>query len=168
MAILADVQPLVGGIEAGHVASRVVATSSQYGQVVVEFLSSAWIELLDQVLRASGLRTTTDTPVVIHQIVTGVPGAADQRVSYSVTLTSDGAGAAGGLVTAPTVTFEQSWHTAVAIGSGSVNAGRAVLDGSVTITGAVTDLLAHRDVLLELSRVVASIGPQTAFASPET
>jgi hypothetical protein len=107
------------------------------------FLSGAWLAAFDAMLRADD-RVRSDRPVVVEQIVTGVPTGGD--VHYRLVV--DGSGARLDPEAEPvTVRLTTDYETAAAIARGDENAQSALAAGRMRLGGRVDDLVHVADLL---------------------
>ncbi len=122
----------------------------------MEFLSQEWIAALDRALAP----VTAPAPLVLEQVVTGVPGRGDVR--YQVWFDGDG-GHAGACRRRADVRFTTDYATACAIARGDENAQIALAHGRLQLGGDV-DALAHRsDVLTALGDGAAELRRVTTY-----
>lgn len=102
-----------------------------------EFLTPAWLAEFDAMLRADA-SVRSEQPVVVEQVVTGVPHGDD--VQYRLVLDSSGARLDAGAEPV-TVRLTTDYQTAAAIARGEENAQSALAAGRMRLGGRVEDLV---------------------------
>jgi hypothetical protein len=125
---------------------------------VPEYLSDAWLSAFDDALgqvRALG-------PLVIEQVVTGVPGRGDVR--YVVWFDEQGGHAGHGNARPADVVLRTDYSTAVAIAQGRENAQGALATGRLRLGGEVEALIRNADALAALDDAAAGVRAATSFA----
>jgi hypothetical protein len=139
---------------------------------VPEFLSEMWLRELDLAVRASG-GVCALAPIVIEQVVIGVPGRGEVRYRFQV----DGDGArvttgrtgspdAQGAPGAPDVRMTVDYDTAVAISVGKENAQIALARGRLRLGGNVESLVRRAATLSALDDATATLRADTTYPSP--
>ena len=68
-----------------------------------------------------------------------------------------------GAIDDATVTFIQTWDTAVAIARGELSAQGAFMKGLIRARGDLTQLVTHGDVLAAMDDVLAPLRAQTSY-----
>lgn len=137
---------------------------------MVLFASRAWVERLDQALRA--LKASGPPLRLCYRF-----GAGADIVGYDLLLGEgmraqpwdpDGAHAAEGTgEPAPdTVTISQSLALAQGVACGTVSAQRALLGGDIEVSGPVTALVAWRDCLTRIDGAWVPLRADTEWPEP--
>jgi hypothetical protein len=108
-----------------------------------EFLSGAWLAAFDATLRADD-RVRSERPVVMEQIVTGVPAGGD--VQYRLVVDRSGARLDANAEPV-TVRLTTDYDTAAAIARGEENAQSALAAGRLRLGGRVDDLVHVAELL---------------------
>jgi hypothetical protein len=131
---------------------------------VPPYLSEAWIAALDAAL-ASSERAAALAPVVIEQVVQGVPGAGEVR--YRIWVDAAGAHArrsdAGPETPVPDVRLSTDYPTAVAIARGEQNAQIALGHGRLRLGGNIEVLTRRAAALAALDDVAAALRAETTY-----
>lgn len=134
-----------------------------------EYLSDDWISALDRALAASaGLGALA--PLVVDQVVTGVPGRGDVR--YRISVDGDGAGArpvhgsARDGAPPADIRLTTDYATAVAIARGAQNAQIALAQGRLRIGGNLEAVATYGRVLVALGDVAGELRDATTFPAP--
>ncbi len=145
---------------------------------MAEFLSPTWIQELDRAVRASA-GVSALAPIVIEQVVSGVPGRGEVR--YRIRVGADGAarveelgastdavsGVSGaGLDARPDVRLTTDYGTAVAISRGTENAEIALSHGRLRLGGDVDALVRRAEGLAALDDATAALRGATTYPSP--
>lgn len=129
---------------------------------VPEYLSEEWIADLDAAARSSeALREATESVrlAVQHEITGGPQG----DVAFHVVADHGTLRAAPGEATEPTVTFIQSYDTAVAVAKGELSAQAAFMMGAIRVRGDLPQLVTQHDAFANLEDVFATVRGQTSF-----
>jgi hypothetical protein len=132
---------------------------------MADFLSPEWLAELDAVLR--GLDPSVLGPLVIEQVVEGVPGRGEVRYRLAVrdgrvrARGEDGDVPAG----APTaaVRFTTDYPTAVALARGTENAQHALGAGRLRLGGEITAMISNADGLAQVADVTATLRAVTTY-----
>jgi hypothetical protein len=136
---------------------------------VPEFLSEIWLRELDRAVR-DAVPVSALTPIVIEQVVSGVPGRGEVR--YRLQVGDDGARVAeigrGGDTAldggAPfDVRLTTDYPTAVAISRGQENAQIALARGRLRLGGNVDALVRRSEVLAALDDATAQLRATTTY-----
>jgi hypothetical protein len=130
---------------------------------VPEFLSEIWLRELDRAVRTTA-QVSALAPIVIEQVVSGVPGRGEVRYRLEV-------GDAGASVTeippAPGTPFDvrltTDYATAVAISCGRENAQIALARGRLRLGGNVDTLVRHADALAALDDAMTELRAATTY-----
>lgn len=132
--------------------------------VVARFLSSEWIARLSQMVAEAPPAQLGEALVIQHVITDAPPELSDDgEVTYHVRLDPAGSSAAPGRADGPTVTFTQSYATAVAIASGTGGAQAAFMGGDLRIGGRVDVLVRNQPVVAGLDDLLAPLRADTQF-----
>jgi hypothetical protein len=110
---------------------------------VPEFLSPAWLADLDRRVRAEDA-VRSDDPIVVEQVVTGVPDQGEVR--YRMVVDRSG-GRLDETAEPVTVRLTTDYQTAAAIERGDENAQTALAAGRMRLGGSVDDLVRVAAVL---------------------
>lgn len=107
---------------------------------MVRFLSDAWIERLDAILRSEVSPADEDHPidgeqVVVEQVVTDVVGTPGGVVSYHLVVDGSGARVVAGAADDPDVTLVLDARTATRVARGELNAQQALAAGDGRLRG---------------------------------
>ncbi len=129
-----------------------------------EFLSEIWLAELDQALRGA-VDGSALAPIVIEQVVHGVPGRGEVRYRFRVD--ADGAHVTE-CVTAepPDVRLTTDYATAVAIALGTENAQIALSRGRLRLGGNIDTLVRSAGALGALEDATTSLRGATTYPSP--
>lgn len=130
---------------------------------MLDFLSTEWLDALDQAAAASraALRVDDDhARVVIQQVITG---GSDGGTAYYVLLDDDDVGVRAGQVPDPTLSFTTDHHTARAIARGDESAQVAFIQGRLRVGGDVRALVRHAELLARLDAVFAPVRAETKY-----
>ena len=126
---------------------------------MAEFLSDAWLDALDVALR-SAPPVDVPGPVVIEQLVHGVPGRGDVR--YRVRIDDAGARVDGADGDAA-IRLTTDYATAVAVAQGSESAQAALAAGRLRLGGDVDVLVGAADGLRALADAAARVRSATTY-----
>jgi SCP-2 sterol transfer family len=130
---------------------------------MAEFLSASWIAELDAAARAADALTVAGAPLVVEQVVRGLP---DGDVRYRVRVGSDGArvlGDAAGLDGDPDVILLTDYPTARALHEGRVRAQDALATGQLKVQGRPEVLAKRADLLARLDAAFVPVRARTTF-----
>lgn len=148
---------------------------------MAEFLSPTWIQELDRAVRASA-GVCALAPIVIEQVVSGVPGRGEVR--YRIRVGADGAArveesavptgspsdapsdSPSDVVGRPDVRLTTDYGTAVAISRGTENAQIALAHGRLRLGGDVEALVRQAVGLAALDDATAALRGSTTYPSP--
>jgi hypothetical protein len=128
----------------------------------VRYLSLDWIEELRQVVASDGaLRALAgDHEIGVTQVVSDGP---EGDVTYHLQV-GDGAASFGAGAAEPEhVRMEQTWDTAVAVATGSLNAQEAFVNGRIRLFGDQQRLLDAQPVFGALDAVFTDIRDRTDY-----
>lgn len=156
---------------------------------VVAFLSTEWVEALDEAASASetlAARAQGMSLVVQQQVFdlsamapadeptgsTGSPGStgstgADDDFTYHVAFEDGRVSVRVGPAPSATIRFRQDLATALAIATGAMSAQRAFMTGKLRVGGDLSVLLTHGEALAELDDVFAAVRDRTELPSVE-
>ncbi len=135
-----------------------------YAAAVPEFLSEIWLRELDAAVRAA-TNASSLAPIVIEQVVHGVPGRGEVR--YRLRVGIDGASVVeDDTVDQPDVRLTTDFETAVAIATGRENAQIALSRGRLRLGGDVDALVRGAVALGALDDATAALRDATTFPSP--
>ena len=126
------------------------------------YLSLDWIDALSREVAASDeLRElATTTAIGVTQVVTDGP---EGDVTYHLQV-GDGAASFGAGAAEPEhVRMEQSWDTAVAVATGSLNAQEAFVNGHIRLFGDQQRLLEAQPVFGALDAVFTDVRERTDY-----
>lgn len=132
---------------------------------VARYLSSEWIARLSQSVASAAPDELTE-PVVIQHVITDAPAQvadSDGEVTYHLRLSPTGSSAASGRAADPTVTFTQTYETAMAIATGASGAQAAFMGGDLRIGGQVDALVRNQPVFAGLDDLLAPLRADTEF-----
>lgn len=127
---------------------------------MVAFASPQWVEQLDRVL---GSIEATGAPLRVRYTFLDDDGAT--AAAYDLVL-GDGVGAATVPPDAPAadVAITQPRRVAAAVAAGTASAQQALLDGSITVAGRVTELVAWRRTLDAVDAAMAALRVTTDWS----
>ncbi len=117
------------------------------------YLSPEWIAAAGVAMAAAF--PASPEPLVLTYVVDGVPGFG--RVEYHVAFGPGGARVEPGQPPSTDVTFALDHQSATAIADGRLSAQRAFIDGRLQLSGDTEALLRHRELLVELTDVLAAL-----------
>jgi hypothetical protein len=129
------------------------------------FASREWVAELDACLARVAPLPPDASPLVVHYVVTDVPGPGPSTACFRVELDAARLGAAyggPGEDDRPSVTFTQSFEVAAAIAAGELAAQTAILDGRLRVHGAVASLPAWRRCLPAIDAALGSLRGEPA------
>ncbi|MBM3683132.1 MAG: SCP2 sterol-binding domain-containing protein [Actinobacteria bacterium] len=118
------------------------------------YATPEWIAGFNRALAATDAGPHEGAPLVVQYLLEDAPA---DCTSYALRVTPDGARVVPGIAEDATVTFRQSYGTAVAIAQGERSAQRSVLDGSVVIIGDATQLLGRAALLGAIDRALDTL-----------
>ena len=126
------------------------------------YLSDEWLTAADDALAGDdALSHATDAvAVTVQQVVTGGP---EGDVAYHVDVDHGRVHIAGGTAGDPTVTFVQTWDTAVAIARGELSAQGAFMSGLIRVRGDLPKLVEHGDAFGGVDDVLARVRTTTTY-----
>lgn len=128
----------------------------------VRYLSLAWIrELTREVAESERLAELADEHSIgVTQVVTDGP---EGDVIYHLQV-ADGAAAFGaGQADPEDIRMEQSWDTAVAVATGTLNAQQAFITGQIRLAGDQAKLMEAQPVFAALDGVFATVRERTRY-----
>lgn len=128
------------------------------------YLSLAWIEEADRLLRAVPLDPPVPEPgFSVETVVTGGPNGDDGYVVEfrGATMTARHAPPGGGA----TVRLTQDRAVAVAVARGERSAQQAFLAADIQVGGDVATLIAHAGLVAKIGDVLAPLRERTTFPS---
>jgi hypothetical protein len=131
---------------------------------VPEFLSERWLRELDDAVRGSASASAL-APIVIEQVVSGVPGRGEVRYRFRI----DAVGArvtAGEAGDPPDVRLSTDYDTAVAIALDRENAQIALARGRLRLGGDIDVLVRRAEALSALDDATAALRAATTYPSP--
>jgi len=130
---------------------------------VAIFLSTEWLQQLDEAARASDSLHALGAvdPFVIEQRVQGGP---DGDVAYHFVFGAEGTRVAPGPADQPDLTVTADYETAVALHAGELNAQQALGSGGLRLSGAPNDVLRRADALRNLDDVFAAVRASTTLS----
>jgi putative sterol carrier protein len=132
------------------------------GEPTVRYLSLDWFRALtDEVQRSTQLQElATSHTVGVTQVVTDGPEGA---VTYHLQV-GDGVAAFGaGPADPEDVRMEQTWETAVAVATGTLNAQEAFITGRILLFGEQTKLMDAQPVFGALDAVFTTVRERTRY-----
>jgi hypothetical protein len=128
-----------------------------------------WLRDLDRAVRTTA-QVSALAPIVIEQVVSGVPGRGEVR--YRLEVSADGASVTEiepDTGTPFDVRLTTDYPTAVAISCGRANAQIALARGRLRLGGNVDTLVRHADALAALDDATAELRAATTYpAIPRT
>ena len=129
----------------------------------MKFLSEEWVEALDSKLRESDVRLPEGGPasLCVQNITEFSDGEAP--LCYSIRVDAQGATAAFGRASDPSVVFTQPYEVAVSIAQRRRDAHAAFLLGEIKVEGDVTALLNLGDITVKIQGLVSSLQDDTDF-----
>ncbi len=122
---------------------------------MARYATPEWIAAFDHALAATDLDPADRDPIVVQYLLDDAPAGCGP---YTLRVDGNGARVVAGTANDAVVTFRQDYGTAVAIAGGERSAQRAVLDGSIVITGDATRLIGRAALLAAIDRAVDSLG----------
>jgi hypothetical protein len=129
------------------------------------YLSDDWIAALDGALSAAaGIQDLA--PLLVEQVVTGVPGRGEVRYRISVDGNGGHARPARADDPAADLRLTTDYPTAVAIARGAQNAQIALAQGRLRLGGNLESVAPHGRALGVLGDIAAKLRDTTTFAAP--
>jgi hypothetical protein len=125
---------------------------------VPEYLSDAWLDAINDAL--GSVRVLG--PLVIEQVVTGVPGRGEVR--YFAWFDAVGGHVGTGGTGPADIVLRTDYPTAVAIAQGRENAQRALAAGRLRLGGEIEALTRNADALAALDDATAAVRAATTYA----
>ncbi len=128
----------------------------------MRYLSLEWIQTLSQHVANSAPVTDACAhhSLAITQVVTGGPPG---DVVYHF-IVADGAATFGtGAAPNEDVRMEQSWDTAVAVATGTMNTQELLIGGKISVTGDLQKLIACEAVFFALDAVFETVRQETVY-----
>ena len=119
---------------------------------MLTFLSPAWVEAVDQALRAAQL-ASDERLSIAHRV--------DDGRGYRIEVDEHGARAL--VAVEADVTFFENYATACAIARGELTAQEAVASGRLRVRGDVGRLGRHTALLTAVADALSTLRPQTAY-----
>ncbi len=128
----------------------------------VRYLSLEWFrELSAEVAQSELLREIAEHhDIVVTQVVSDGP---EGDVTYHLVVGDGRASFGTGPADDEDVKMEQSWSTAVAVATGTMNAQDAFINGHIRLAGSQEKLMENRAVFGALDRVFATVGERTRY-----
>lgn len=129
----------------------------------VRYLSLDWVDALaDAVARDDVLRVlAADHEIGVTQVVSDGP---EGEVTYHLQVADGAATFGAGAAQPEDVRMEQSWGTAVAVATGSLNAQEAFVNGHIRLFGDHQKLLDAQPVFGALDAVFTDVRQRTDYA----
>jgi putative sterol carrier protein len=129
---------------------------------VTRYLSLDWIEAVAREIAGSDelQRLAPDHDIGITQVVAGAP---DGDVTYHLQVGGGAVSFGPGPAEPEHVRMEQSWHTAVDVATGALNAQDAFLSGRILLSGDQQRLLASQPVFGALDAVFTTVRAETEY-----
>jgi hypothetical protein len=130
---------------------------------VTRYLSLDWIdELRQEVARSDELReVSAGRTLGVTQVVTGGP---EGPVTYHLQVSGGDVHFGAGPAEPEDVRFVQSWDTAVAVATGTMNAQEAFIKGHIVLTGDPQLLIDSTPVFAALDGVFAAVRERTDYS----
>jgi hypothetical protein len=122
---------------------------------MARYATPEWITAFDHALAAIDLSPADRAPLVVQYALDHAPA---DCMPYALRVDAAGARVIPGSADDADVTFRQDYDTAVAIARGERSAQRAVLDGSIVISGDATRLIGRTSLLAAVDRAAESLG----------
>jgi putative sterol carrier protein len=129
---------------------------------VPRYLTQDWLDAANGALSSSTTlaEAAADIELTVQQVVTDGP---DGDVAYHVDVELGAVRIVRGDAHAPTVTFEQTWDTASAIGRGELSAQGAFMTGLIRVRGDIPKLVEHGSVFGGVDDVLAELRAHTTY-----
>ena len=130
---------------------------------MLDFLSTDWLDALDEAARANRVALQADdagSRLVIQQVITDRPGG---DVAYCIRFDNGDIGVRSGRATDPTLSFTTDYGTARAIARGDESAQAAFIQGRLRVGGDVRALVRHAELLARLDAVFAPVRDETTY-----
>lgn len=126
------------------------------------YLSTEWFDDAQTALAGDSTlsRAVAKAQLTVQQVVTGGP---DGDITYHIDVDRGTVKLATGEADDPTVTFIQSWDTAVAIGRGEQSAQGAFMTGQIRVRGDLPRLVEQGDVFAGVDDVLAALRAATTY-----
>lgn len=130
---------------------------------VIRYLSLDWIDAVAAAVAADdALRTLAiDHTIGVTQIVTDSP---EGDITYHLSVRNGTATVGPGPADNEDVRMEQSWETAVAVATGSMNAQKAFIEGRIRLTGDQQALIGAQPVFGALDAVFRAVRERTVYS----
>lgn len=128
----------------------------------VRYLSLDWIDELTAAVAASAemAELSDEHRLGVTQVVTGGP---EGTVVYHLQVGGGSASFGPGAADPEDVRMQQSWETAVAVATGTLNAQEAFISGRIAINGDPQLVVASQPVFGALDGVFSSVRPRTDY-----
>ncbi len=129
---------------------------------MVRYLSLEWIDALTGEVDASSelAALATEHEIGVTQVIGDGP---EGDVIYHLQVGSGVATFGAGAAFPEHVRMQQSWHTAVAVARGELNAQDAFIGGRILLTGDQQKLMASQPVFRALDAVFATVRERTEY-----
>jgi putative sterol carrier protein len=129
---------------------------------VIRYLSLEWIEALtSEVASSSSMAECAAAHTIgVTQLVTSGP---EGDVVYHLQVGGGAATFGAGAAFPEDVRMEQSWHTAVAVATGELNAQEAFLQGQIRLHGDQQKLVDNQPVFAALDAVFTNVRQRTEY-----
>ena len=127
---------------------------------MTEFLSEAWIAELDAAARAADDLAVGDGPLVVEQVVRGLPGG---DVNYQVHVGADGARVVAGAAAPADLMLLTDPVTARALHEGRIRAQDALATGRLKVQGRPEVLAGRAELLARLDAAFLPVRAATTF-----
>jgi putative sterol carrier protein len=126
------------------------------------YLTSEWLDAAQRAVEADTTlpEATKDVQLTVQQVVTGGPNG---DAAYHVVIDHGTVRVVDGETSEATVTFMQSWDTAVAIGRGELSAQGAFMTGLIRVRGDLPKLVEYGSVFGGVDDVFADLRTQTTY-----
>jgi putative sterol carrier protein len=133
---------------------------------VPEFLSTNWIDALDEAARATSLPdTATGATLVVEQVVRDAPGG---EVRYHLRIEQGRASVHHGAAEAPDLRLFADYDIAVRLQRGELSAQDALAVGRLKVQGRLERLLHAGEALQALEDVFAPVRAATTYREPRS
>ena len=130
---------------------------------MAKYLTPEWVDDLDRAAQASeAIRAAApDLVFVVEHVVTGLP---EGTVRYYIEFDHGAARLRFGPAPRPDASFTEDHETAVAVGTGAINAQSAFMSGRLRVGGDMDKLMAAQPAFVALDAALEDARARTTYA----